>query len=55
MEKQPLDIAKRNEFDLEIVLQGFQKCKQLDGSILLDEYLIAFTELCRYKTISFKN
>ena len=46
-DQEALHISNRNEFDLEIVLQGFEKCKQLDGSILLDEYLIAFTELCR--------
>ncbi len=35
------------DFDLEIVLKGFQQCKQQDGTILIDEYLYAFAELCR--------
>ena len=43
-----LIVERKNEFDLEVVLRGLQKCRQLDGSILLDEYLFAFKELCRY-------
>ena len=41
-------MERRNEFDLEIVLQGLQRCRQDDESILLDEYIYAFKELCRY-------
>ena len=43
-----LIVERKNEFDLEVVLRGLQKCRQPDGSILLDEYLYAFKELCRY-------
>jgi len=36
------------DFDLEIVLKGLQRCKQQDGTILIEDYLYAFTELCRF-------
>ena len=43
-----LIVERKNEFDLEIVLRGLQRSRQSDGTILLDEYLYAFEELCRY-------
>ena len=43
-----LIVERKNEFDLEVVLRGLQRCRQTDGTILLDEYIYAFKELCRY-------
>lgn len=34
-------------FDLEVVLKGFQNCKDVDNGIDLHEYVNAFTELAR--------
>ena len=44
-----LIVDRKNEFDLEVVLRGLQGCQQADGTILLDDYLFAFKELCRYR------
>lgn len=42
---------QRHDFDLEVVLDAFKKCRQNDGNLFLDEYLRAFHELCRWANI----
>ncbi|KAK7094118.1 ceramide-1-phosphate transfer protein-like [Littorina saxatilis] len=39
---------KKQDFDLDIVLDAFQRCLLNDGSLSVDEYLRAFHELCRF-------
>ncbi|KAL8584119.1 hypothetical protein ACOMHN_011734 [Nucella lapillus] len=39
---------KRNDFDLEVVLEAFRSCLRNDGSLVLDDYLRGFHELCRF-------
>ena len=40
-------VEKKQDFDLEVVLQAFRHCLLEDGSLCLDAYLTAFHELCR--------
>ncbi|XP_067658870.1 ceramide-1-phosphate transfer protein-like [Haliotis asinina] len=39
---------KKKDFDLVVVLEAFQRCRQSDDTLVLREYLTAFTELCRF-------
>ncbi|XP_046370512.2 ceramide-1-phosphate transfer protein-like [Haliotis rufescens] len=40
--------TKKKDFDLVVVLEAFQQCRQSDDTLMLREYLTAFTELCRF-------
>ncbi|XP_046564255.1 ceramide-1-phosphate transfer protein-like [Haliotis rubra] len=40
--------TKKKDFDLVVVLEAFQRCRQSDDTLVLREYLRAFTEMCRF-------
>lgn len=40
--------VRKSDFDLEIVLHAFQKCLLDDKTLVLQEYIIAHHELCRF-------
>ncbi|XP_071116231.1 ceramide-1-phosphate transfer protein-like [Haliotis cracherodii] len=40
--------TRKKDFDLVVVLEAFQRCRQSDDTLMLREYLMAFTELCRF-------
>lgn len=44
-----MDGKVKNDFDLQVVLDAFQRCRKAeDDSVMLEEYLDAFKELCRF-------
>lgn len=45
---------KKHDFDLEMVLEAFKRCLQPDGTLSIDQYLIAFHELCRFFSLTGK-
>ena len=39
--------GKQGTFDLEIVIKGFEECQDRNDGLDLEQYVVAFTELCR--------
>ncbi|CAG5117744.1 unnamed protein product [Candidula unifasciata] len=39
---------RKSDFDLEIVLHAFQRCLREDRTLMLQEYVTAYHELCRF-------
>ncbi|XP_041378516.1 ceramide-1-phosphate transfer protein-like isoform X2 [Gigantopelta aegis] len=42
------DTKEKHDFDLEVVLDAFRRCHADDNTLLMSEYLRAYTELCRF-------
>ena len=42
-----LDHGEKQDFNLEIVRDGFNECNPGDGKLYIDGYIKAFKELCR--------
>ena len=43
-----LETNKKHDFDLDHVYETLKRCKQKDEYVNIDEYLLAYHELCRY-------
>ena len=39
---------QKQDFDLDFVYQALKRCKQKDEDVNIEEYLLAYHELCRW-------